>query len=355
MKIIHIAPFDMKIPPRFYGGTERVAWNLFQEQIRLGINVYLIGKIDRNLIPQDIRKYCIDIEKQGNYESFNRHAYCSYLLLVFRYIKENFPDVDIIHNHVLQHNVWLYCSNIHNTVPVLTTLHYDPPFKESLKILNHLKLFSFLRRKKKYANAISRFKFYSLKRYLGNLLIGYIHNGIPFMEYFVTNKKDDYYLSLGAISYNKGTHIAIYIARKLDLRLYIAGPIREKSLIPLLNKYKNVKYLGEIDDEKKKELLSRAKALLMPVTWEEPFGLVAVEAMASGTPVIAFNRGALSEIVTDGINGFLANSLSEFISKLKRVDDILNPSLIRNYSLRKFDTRVIARKYLLLYEKLLRL
>ena len=348
MNIIHIAPIDKRLPPISYGGTERVSWGLFKEQINLGMKAYIIGKINQYKISKKLHKYCINID----YHMIKRHSYYNYLLVVLQYIREYFPETDIIHNHVIQHNAWILNSIMYNKIPILNTLHYDPPFKKFLKALKSLKLFFSLRKLKKYANTISLYKFYSLKPYLGDILIGYVHNGIPVKEYFLSKEKDNFYLALGSVSYNKGTHIAIYIAKKLGLKLYIAGPIRDKSLETLLYSGENIKYLGEISEDRKKILLSRAKALLMPVIWDEPFGLVAIEALASGTPVVAFNRGALNEIIIDGVTGFLAEDISEYICKLGKIEEI-DPLKLREYVLRRFDIKVIARAYQALYNKIM--
>ena len=154
-----------------------------------------------------------------------------------------------------------------------------------------------------------------------------IYNGIKTNDFPFCDKKNNYYFWMGRLVANKGVEDAIAFAQETKSKLFIAGPLGEKSYFkknvePFLND--RIKYLGELDHAKKVKYYQGAKAFLMPIKWEEPFGLVVVEAMSCGTPVIAYKRGAMDEIINDGVDGFLVkpNSIQGIIDASKRLDQI---------------------------------
>jgi glycosyltransferase involved in cell wall biosynthesis len=158
---------------------------------------------------------------------------------------------------------------------------------------------------------------------------------------------------LGRLDPIKGAHTAIKVAKETGSRLWLAGNITNtpagqayysETLAPEIDGTQII-YLGELDDKQKSYYLSRSKALLFPIEWEEPFGIVMIEAMACGTPVIAFNKGAVPEVVTPGRTGFIVEDTPAMINavhKLKRLDR----GLCRDTAMAKFDINIIARKYL---------
>lgn len=154
-----------------------------------------------------------------------------------------------------------------------------------------------------------------------------INNGIQISDFDFSENKKDYYFWMGRIAPEKGLDDAIEFAKRTNSRLIIAGPIRkpeyfEKNIKPSLGD--KIKYVGELDLKKKVDYYKFAKAFVMPIKWEEPFGLVAVESMACGTPVIAYKRGALTEIIKDGVNGFLVepDNIDGLIKASEKLSDI---------------------------------
>jgi glycosyltransferase involved in cell wall biosynthesis len=184
-----------------------------------------------------------------------------------------------------------------------------------------------------------------------------IHHGLDLSRYRFTAEKEPYLCFLGRIAPIKGTHHAIAIARQLGMPLKIAGEVQ-----PIFQGYydtqvrpyvdgRNVEFLGDADFSMKNDLLSRATALLFPIEWEEPFGLVMVEAMACGTPVIAFPGGAVEEIVADGISGTICQDVEDAVRALK--EDRFDARAIRTYAERHFSAMAMARQYHHLYMSIL--
>ena len=182
------------------------------------------------------------------------------------------------------------------------------------------------------------------------------HHGITLEHYTYSSAKDDYVAFLGRIAPCKGPHLAIEAARRAGVRLKIAGEIQ-----PIFKDYwanqvaphidgRRVEYVGEADAAQKNELLSRARALLFPIQWEEPFGLVMIEAMACGTPVLAFAGGAVEEIVQDGVNGWMCADVKEMAH---RMAGALPASLACRQSVaRQFTVDHMVDRYLSIYEQL---
>ena len=358
LKITHIIPPDIEFPPIKYGGTERVAYNLLNAQISQyrvlqkvlneDIIFEIFAKINKTFMQQledIISKYSIML----NFYTCPGTSYNYYILCAIRKIlksqKEGREKI-IIHNHVIQRNsfILLHLSSLgKNSV---TTLHYDPPL---YKFSSFTSLFL-----KGKLIAISKNQYDRLKRFLGLALYGYVHNGIPVDEFPFCKDKDDYFISINAITYAKGVHNAIILSRKLKTKLILIGPIRDYKYFEILRKYFNkyVTYLGEVDEETKRRLLCKARALLFPVEREEYFGLNMVEAMACGTPVIAFNRGAVPEIIQHGATGFIGYSVEELMKYAQQLDK-LDPKVIREYTRRKFSSESMALKYTLIYKSML--
>lgn len=172
------------------------------------------------------------------------------------------------------------------------------------------------------------------------------------LEKYDIREGSNYLLYLGRIQDIKGTYEAIQVAKKTNNKLIIAGNIQpghdayfEQSVAPFLNE--DIEYVGSVDDNKKRQLFKWAKAFLFPIKWEEPFGMVMVEAMASGIPVIAFRRGAVPEIIENGINGFVVDNLEEMVLKVVELDSHpLNKEKIRAIVQDRFSLETIGEHYL---------
>jgi len=376
--IVHLTHYSVKLPPLYYGGSERVAWwlalrqSLFKPYIKQilssdAVIIALIGCFNDTLVNycdgrklDDLLLFDACILKPYR-SSFADYRYMLNLAKYVHLLTEIFGvDRVIVHNHVLQRNSWLILpvflklfktlSNKKVDIIHVLTLHYDPPTSKLLACLDHL-IYSL----RSSLIAISKSQFIRLRSLFKRSLITYVYNGLPIENYPFSRDKEDYYLYLGAITPSKGPHIAVMLAKKLNIRLYIAGPIRNYTYFntfikPFLNS--NIKYLGEVDEKVKLRLLSKAKALIFPVQREEYFGLVAVEAMACGTPVITFARGAMPEIITHRVTGFLARNMYEMFKYIKDVNSI-DPIACRKHVEEKFSSKHMCLRYVTLYAKLM--
>jgi glycosyltransferase involved in cell wall biosynthesis len=246
-------------------------------------------------------------------------------------------DFDIIHIHVQ----WLtpiaaIIKRLQNKAALLT-LHADPS-----DFIAHLDV---------PLVAISETQRRRLER-RGVKVATVIYNGIDVNMYPFRLEKEDFFIYLGRIDETKGVHIAIEAAKKCNEKLMIIGPIAnpsyfEKYVKPFIDG-KNIVYLGEVDFKTKVEYLSRAKALLYPVQYEEFFGIAMVEALAAGTPVIGFPRGSVVEVVRDGVTGYLVKDAKEICIAMKHVDELDRKECRRNAE-ERFSSKAMADKYEKIY------
>jgi glycosyltransferase involved in cell wall biosynthesis len=183
-----------------------------------------------------------------------------------------------------------------------------------------------------------------------------IHHGIHLSDYRLQPKKQPYLSFIGRLAPVKGPHLAIEVAKKTGIPLKLAGEIQpmyksyfESEIKPQLDG-RFIEYIGEADLTAKNELLGNSLAMLFPIQWDEPFGLVMIEAMACGTPVIALKRGSVPEVVRDGVSGFVCESVEKMVECIR--DLSISPRLIREYARENFSVEVMTRKYLELYESI---
>lgn len=181
-----------------------------------------------------------------------------------------------------------------------------------------------------------------------------IHHGIDLAQYRLVEQKRQYLSFIGRIAPLKGTHIAIDVAKRTGIPLKIAGDIQpsnreyfERKIKPQIDG-KLVEYIGLADLDTKNELLGNSMAMLFPIQWNEPFGLVMVEAMACGTPVLAMPGGSVPEIVQPGVSGYICRSVVEMAKRARDLN--LSPVVVRKYVEEKFSTSRMARAYLQVYE-----
>jgi len=337
MRIGMIAPLEMRVPPPGYGGTELVVGLLTEELVRRGHAVTLFASGDSRtaatLVPGCPRFLRGSGRDKGILTMLNVTA-----------CLERADDFDIIHNHTCFEG--LATAGLVRT-PVLTTLHGGLAG-------DWLLLFD---RYRGWYNTISD----SARRLLPpkEHFAGVIHNAIDVATYpFHPGPREDHLLHLSRISREKGTHLAIDVARRSGRRLVVAGNVDEvdreyfeRSVLPHVDG-RLVTYVGEADQDAKRALLASARCLLAPVTWDEPFGLFLVEAMACGTPVVALRRGSIPEVVEDGVTGFVVDDLAGMCAALDRLDAIAREACRRRAEAR-FDVPRMADDYLAAYERIL--
>jgi glycosyltransferase involved in cell wall biosynthesis len=189
-----------------------------------------------------------------------------------------------------------------------------------------------------------------------------VYNGLNFDHFTMPAKPGKDLVWIGRFCHEKGTREAIEVARKTGLNLLLAGKIDKvkpeyyeyykKEVEPFIDG-KQIKYLGEVNDNQKAKLLVKAKALLVPINWNEPFGLTTIEAQACGVPVIAFNKGSSAEIVVEGKTGFIVENVNEMAKAVSKVDE-LNRNLIRQYTLSHFSATNMAENYEKVYHEVIK-
>jgi len=181
-----------------------------------------------------------------------------------------------------------------------------------------------------------------------------VHHGIPVDRYRFASRKDNYVAFLGRMAPCKGPHLAIEAARLAGIPIKLAGEIQptfqdywDRSVKPLING-SDVEYLGEADFDLKNELLARARAVLFPIQWEEPFGLVMIEAMACGTPVLAFAGGAVEEVINNGINGWVCRDVVDMAARIASTG--ISPACCRESVAARFSVATMTERYLDVYQ-----
>lgn len=336
MRIGLIASPFISVPPPAYGGTELFIANLAEALVRLSadVTVYTNGesavKADvRWLYPR--REWPLSAESAGVIKELDHNSWA---------MADAERHCDIIHvNSALAVPFSRLTSK-----PLVCTLHH--PFEPALAELYERH---------------TRATYVSISAHQasqhGGIAPRVIHNAIDVKQYRFSQKKQPYVCFLGRICPIKGTHNAIAIAKRAGIPLKIAGEVQ-----PIFREYfetkirphvdgRNVEFLGEANLSLKNELLSNAMALLFPIEWEEPFGLVMVESMACGTPVIAFPGGAVEEIIDNGISGRICGSVDDAAAALR--SDVFYPSVIRGLAERRFSAETMAQRYHQLYSDLL--
>ena len=316
LKIAQIAPLWEAIPPKKYGGIEIMIDKITNELIKRGHEVTLFASGDskteatlKTVFPKSLLEMKVDWyhRSQNLINAANAFSMAS--------------DFDVIHNHAGDNG--LLFSEISKT-PVLTTLHNVLPDSEQKKSDEYITM--------KYFSKKTNFVSISLnQRRRSDLKLNYvdnIYNGINLKDFSFNKKPKNYLVWLGRIHYGKGLWNAVNAAKISKEKLIIAGNITcetdeeyFQSVKPMIDG-KQIKYIGEVGLKKKNELLSNAKAVLFPTIWEEPFGLVMTEAMATGTPVIGFKKGSVPEVIKNGKTGFVVKDDKEMIKAIKNIDKI---------------------------------
>ncbi len=339
MKILQVAPLWERVPPPAYGGTEAVVSVLTDALAQAGHELLLCASGDSlSLAPVSSIHPCSlrtadDIENGTPYDWV--HAAEAVALA---------HEFDIIHNHAGEPVMAL--ARFSNT-PMLTTMHC---------LITPDTRIVWDRYQGSY-NTVSRAQFDTVPPLARPRYVGAVYNAIDVASFPFAAAKDDHLLCLNRIAPEKGTHLAIDVAHRTGRKLVIAGKVDrvdrdyyDAMVKPFLDGH-NVIYVGEADHRLKRELFARAACLLNPICWEEPFGLVPVEAMACGTPVVAFARGAMPELIGDGATGFLVHDVESMVAAVDRIDSI-DPSLCRKHVEANFDVPVMVEGYLRLYREI---
>jgi glycosyltransferase involved in cell wall biosynthesis len=340
MKIAQIAPLYEAVPPRLYGGTERVVAHLCNALMELGHDVTLFAsaeaRTEAHLVP--VRDQAIRLDSSPLKSDLAAH-----LAMLFE-VRRRCRQFDVLHFHVDMLHFPMFEPHAHKSV---TTLHGRLDMKDLAQVYARWPQYSLV--------SISD----SQRRPLpGANWIDTVHHGVPEAPFPFHSHRGSYLAFLGRISPEKRPDLAIRLARLSGMPLKIAAKVDavdqayfEAVVKPLLDD-PSVEYIGEIGDERKGAFLGNAAALLFPIHWPEPFGLVMIEAMACGTPVIAWDHGAVSEIVTPGVSGFIVRSEAEALDAIKAIPQ-LDRRAVRAAFESSYTATVMAKAYLDVYTRLL--
>lgn len=340
MRILQISPSWDSTPPQVYGPLEQVASDLTNELVRLGHQVTLFATGDSRTsatlvyeLKQAVSEYRPKIRAKHLHAAFSLASSGSF---------------DFIHNHEAGNGIRL-CQRL--STPYLTCMSWlaDKSIENFILSLS--------------SDEYRRARFTSISQRQRQVLpylnwVGTVYNGIKVDSFPFRNQKDNFLLFLGRIVPEKGPDIAIQVAKRIGIPLVIAGVVRaewqsffDTQILPHVDGH-HIQWVGPADQTLKRELFSRAFALLMPVRWEEPFGLVMIEAMACGTPVIALRQGAVSEIIVHGKTGYIADTIEDMCQYVDRIS-VLQALACRIHVETHFSVQVMAQKYLKIYQNVI--
>jgi glycosyltransferase involved in cell wall biosynthesis len=338
MRIAQIAPLWERVPPPTYGGTELVVSLLTDELVRRGHDVTLFASGDSI----SLAKLESVHERALRLDSTIRE-YGIYEMLQLSQVYERAGEFDVIHSH-------MGCSALPYAplvkTPTVHTLHgiFTP---DNEKMFTHA-------RNQPYISISDAQR----EPRLGLNCVATVYNGVDTSTYQFFPKPSDppYLVFLGRISPEKGTHLAIEIAKRSGWHLKIAGKVDavdvdyyESEIKPHIDG-QQIEYLGEANHAQKNVLMGNAFATLFPITWREPFGLVMIESMVSGTPVIAIKMGSTAEVIAEGKTGFLCNSVEECIAAIDKVPG-LSRQACREHVVKHFSAERMADGYEAVYRK----
>ena len=341
MKIAQVAPLMESVPPRLYGGTERVVSYLTDELVRLGHEVTLFASGDSVSTANLVR--CVPTALR--LDASVRDPIPYYMLMLDR-VRELADEFDVLHFHIDQFHFPLFRPIANKTV---TTLHgrQDLPDLKPLYLgFSDMPLVSISNAQRK---PIPNANF-----------VATVYHGIPLHLLKPNCRASGSYVAfLGRISPEKRPDRAIRIAQALELPIKIAAKVdkvdeayfREK-IVPLLNQ-PGVQFIGEIDERAKSEFLGNAGALVFPIDWPEPFGLSMIEALACGTPVLAFCCGSVPEIIDPGVTGAIVRTMAEAIRTLPQVL-ALDRRTVRQGFEQRFSATRMAKDYIQVYGSVLK-
>ena len=341
MKIAQVTPLYEAVPPKLYGGTERVVAHLTDALVDLGHDVTLFASADAEtkarLVP--VRDQAIRLDPAPLKSDLAAH------MTMLAEVLDRADEFDVIHFHtdMIHFPFFRNCAD-----KTLTTLHGRLDMKDLPEVYRRWSDFGLVsisddqRKPLSFANWTAT-----------------VHHGMPGDQYRFSAKSEGYLAFLGRISPEKRPDRAIEIATKLGKPLKMAAKIDaadkrywEETIRPLVEGNPLVEFIGEIGDHQKSDFLGRAEALLFPIDWPEPFGLVMIEAMACGTPVIAFRCGSTPEIIEDGATGFLVDTMEQAIAAAGRAHLLDREAIRARFDLR-FSSIAMARRYVEVYGDLI--
>jgi glycosyltransferase involved in cell wall biosynthesis len=339
MHIAQVAPLTEAIPPKLYGGTERVVSWLTEELIALGHDVTLFASGDSVTSARLEAAWPRALRLDGSVRDPN-----ALHMMMLEQVYRRAGDFDILHCHLDYYPFSLFSRQ---PTPFVTTLHgrldlpeHQPVF-DTFSTIPVVSISNAQRRPLPQANWVRT-----------------VYHGLPERLLEPKPVKPSYFAFLGRIAPEKGIDRAIRIAQHCGMPLKVAAKVDradreyfDEKIHPQIKAASNVEFIGEISDREKSDFLSGAIALLVPLDWPEPFGLVMIEAMACGTPVIAYNRGSAPEVIDEGISGFIVEDEAGAIGAVDRLGQLQRVKIRQQFE-KRFTARRMAQDYLAVYRSL---
>lgn len=340
MKIAQVAPLYESVPPKLYGGTERVVSYLTEELVRQGHDVTLFASGD-SITRAKLRPVCeraLRLEGKKVIDPLAHH------IRMIAMVAEEAADFDLVHFHI---DYLHFPVTRHQSYSALTTLHGRLDLPDLVPIyqdfwdMNLVSISNSQRAPLSWAN-----------------WIGNVYHGLPDDLYTPTMTPGNYLAFLGRICPEKRVDRAIEIATRANMPIKIAAKIDAvdqeyfDATIRKLFDHPLVEYVGEIGERDKEEFLGNAHAVLFPIDWPEPFGLVMIESMACGTPVVAYPMGSVPEIIDEGETGFVVASIEEAVDAVSKIQSF-NRAACRRMFNQRFSARRMALDYIEVYQRVL--
>ncbi len=340
MKIAQIAPLWESVPPQRYGGTERIVSYITEELVRQGHDVTLFASGD-SVTTAKLEEICPQALRL-NTGIFNRDA--PQVLLQERAFGQMADQFDLIHSH-LDFLGFPIARRV--KTPVVTTLHGRLDLPELVPVFREFSEMPLV----SISNAQRRPLPWSN-------WVGTVHHGLP--DFYQPNYQPGQYLAyLGRISPEKRPDHAITLAKRVGIPLKMAAKVDPadeayfRAEIEPMMRHPLIEFLGEITDDEKDDFLGNAIALVCPYDWPEPFGIVLIEALATATPVLAYRRGSIPEIIDHGVTGFVSETLEEMIASVQHLGTIDRQACRASFD-RRFTARRMVQDYVKIYEDLVR-
>jgi glycosyltransferase involved in cell wall biosynthesis len=338
VRIAQVAPLYESVPPQLYGGTERIVSYLTEELVRVGHEVTLFASGD-STTNAELVPLC---ERSLRLDPTCRDRLAHHLRMVEEVAKRS-DDFDVVHYHI---DYLHYPISRREPVPQLTTLHGRLDLPELAQLYDEYRDMPVV--------SISDAQRAPLPQ--ANWLAT-VHHGLPIERFRVGRGRRGYLAFIGRTSPEKGLPRAIEIAQRAGLPLRIAAKVDDadrdyfRTVIEPLLESPDIDFVGEIGEGEKSAFFGGARALLFPIDWPEPFGLVLIESLACGTPVIAYPGGSVEELLCDGRTGFVVDSIESAVEAVGRLDEISRAECRREAE-RRFSVERMTRDYVALYKTL---
>jgi len=337
MKIAQVAPLYESVPPKMYGGTERVVSYLTEELVSQGHDVTLFASGDSTTSARLIAPCRQALRLEGSIDPLAHH------ILMLELLSQVAGDFDIIHFH---------CDYIHFPLsrrlrlPNVTTLHGRLDLPDLVSLYREFLEMPVISISNSQRSPVPWLNWQ-----------GTVHHGLPLDLYQCQREAGTYLAFLGRICADKGIEQAIEIAKKAGIPLRVSAKVDRddkeyfKEVVQPLLANPLTQFMGEIPESDKNGFLGNAIALLAPINWPEPFGMVMIEAMACGTPVIAFRRGSVPEVIDEGRSGVIVSTVDEAVAAIKNGKLVRRKSCRESFE-RRFTAPRMAREYLAIYERM---